>query len=151
MDENIAKSKTVEAGTKNYGQQIESFFDKMGYTETQKALFYLGRVLNQVAYAQKKSNHPTKPVLNKVNYNGMDRDAVLRLNLDLQEKVRQYVSKINLTSVEFNFSKFTQYFNPNDPAKWLSPEENVFYILSGYSFYTATKENDNDEPEKSDN
>jgi len=151
MDENITKSETVETSSKDYGQQVESYFDKMGYTETQKALFYLGRILNQVAYAQKESSHPTKPILNKINYNGMDKDAVLRLYLDLQEKVRQYVNKINLTSVEFNFSKFTQYYNPNNPIKWLSPEENVFYILTGYSFYTKMKEDNNKKPQKTDN
>ncbi len=133
MEENINKTGTQVAGN-DYRQRIEQFFDDMNYTAAQKALFYLGRALNDVAYAQFKSNHQTKPVMNKLNYNGMDKDAVMRLYLDLAEKVRQYASKINISGVEYNFSRFIENFNPNIPDNSMTPEENVFYILSGYSF-----------------
>ena len=142
MEENNELLQPVEEVTNDYGKRIESFFIKMGYTESQKALFYLGRVLSQVAYAQSKKNHQTKPVLNKINYNGMDKDAIIRLRLDLTEKARQYGI---VNNVEFNFSKFTSLFNPNDITKFLSPEENVFYILSGYSFGMTNQENKNTE------
>ena len=145
MEENIENLKPIEEVKKDYWQSIEKFFVDMQYNDMQKGLFFLGRVLSQVAYAQAKSNHPTKPVLNKINYNGMDRDAIVRLKLDLAEKVRQYVRKINLASVEHNFSKFTHYFNPNSREEWLTPEENVFYLLSGYSFgMIKTNENSSD-------
>ncbi len=142
MEENNELLQPIEEVTNDYGKRIENFFAKMQYTEDQKALFYLGRVLSQVAYAQSKNNHPNKPVLNKINYNGMDKDAIMRLRLDLAEKARQY----NIVNkVEFNFSKFTSLFNPNDSNKFLSPEENVFYILSGYSFGMSKQENENKE------
>ncbi len=145
MEENIENLKPIEEVKTDYRQSIEKFFADMQYNDMQKGLFFLGRVLSQVAYAQAKSNHPTKPVLNKINYNGMDRDAIMRLKLDLAEKVRQYVRKINLAGVEQNFSKFTHYFNPNNREEWLSPEENVFYLLSGYSFgMIKTNESSND-------
>jgi len=144
---------TSNASGNDYKNRIENFFAEMDYTDRQKGLFYLGRVLNSVAYAQEKSNHPTKPVMNKLNYNGMDKNAVMRLYLDLQEKVRQYITKINLTSVEFDFAAFIQHFNPNEKDSILTPEENVFYILSGYSFgligtgnnYNGSSGNDSDE------
>ena len=148
MEENAENVMTVENAKSDYGRSIENFFSDMKYNATQKALFYLGRVLNQVAYAQVKSNHPNKPILNKLNYNGMDKDAVIRLHLDLAEKVRQYVTKINLKSVEFNLSRFTELFNPNNPEKWLTPEENVFYILSGYSFGMISEPSTNDDEDK---
>ncbi|MBN1340586.1 MAG: hypothetical protein JXA03_14755 [Bacteroidales bacterium] len=134
----------------DYHARIEYFFKDMGYTKMQKALFYLGKVLNRVAYAQARSNHQKKPVLDKLNYNGMDRDAVLRLHLDLREKVRQYVSKINLTSVEYDFARFMELFNPNKPADFLTPEENVFYILSGYSFGMFKEKDDKENEAKSE-
>ena len=72
----------------------------------------------------------------------MDNDAIMRLRLDLAEKARQY----NIVNkVEFNFSKFTSLFNPNDSSKFLSPQENVFYVLSGYSFGMAKQEKENTE------
>ncbi len=131
---NMQENKDLQKTGSDYKTRIEIFFADMDYTDRQKGLFYLGRVLDQVAYAQVQSKHTTKPVMNKLNYNGMDKDAVMRLYLDLQEKVRQYVTKLNLTSVEFDFARFIQYFNPNSSDNELSPEENVFYILSGYSF-----------------
>jgi CRISPR-associated protein Csh1 len=131
---NMQENKDLQKTGSDYKNRIENFFADMDYTDRQKGLFYLGRVLDQVARAQVRSNHTTKPIMNKLNYNGMDQDAVMRLYLDLQEKVRQYVTKLNLTSVEFDFARFIQYFNPNSGMDELTPEENVFYILSGYSF-----------------
>jgi len=128
MEQNNSKTNEVK---QDFGKRIEIFFTEMEYSDAQKALFYLGRALDQVAYAQYKKNHKNKPVLSKLNYNGMDKDNIIRLRLDLAEKARQYniVNKI-----EFDFAKFTELFNPNNSQKWLSAEENVFYILSGYSF-----------------
>jgi CRISPR-associated protein Csh1 len=115
----------------------------MSYNETQKALFYLGRVLSQVAYAQFQKGHKNKPFLNKLNYNGMDKDAVMRLRLDLAEKAKQY-NIVN--NVEYNFSQFTHLFHPNETENQLTNEENVFYILSGYSFgMIKDRETDEDE------
>ena len=134
MEEKKENQKITKSDSNNFGKRIKSFFIKMDYNDTQKALFYLGRVLSQVAYAQAESKHASKPVLNKINYNGMDNNAIIRLHLDLSEKVRQYVKKINLNSVEYNFSNFIHLFNPNDKSRYLSSEENVFFLLSGYSF-----------------
>ena len=140
---NMEENKDLQKSGNDYKTRIENFFTDMDYTDRQKGLFYLGRVLNSVAHAQEKSNHPSKPVMNKLNYNGMDKDAVMRLYLDLQEKVRQYVSKIKLKNVEFDFARFIMYFKTNENPEPLSPEENVFYILSGYSFGLISSDNKN--------
>ncbi|MDZ7846740.1 MAG: TM1802 family CRISPR-associated protein [Owenweeksia sp.] len=120
----------------DYEQRIETFFAKMEYSEAEKALFYLGRVLSSVAYAQYKKGHESKPVLNKINFNGMDVNATVRLSLDLREKARQY-SIHNKT--DWNFSEFTERFNEKD---WpLSKEQNVFYLMAGYSFGLTKSDN----------
>lgn len=105
------------------------FFKKMNYNDSQKAMFYLGKILNSVAYAQQKKGYDSKPVLNKVNYNGMDRKTIIRLHKDLFDKCRQYGI---LSFNELQFSHFTQLFNNE---RWsLKPEEALFYLLAGYSF-----------------
>ena len=116
--------------------KVEDFFSKMNYSDSQKAMFYLGRMLNTIAYAQYKKEHKQKPILQKINYNGMDKDAVQRLRLDLFEKGKQYGI---INKIEFDDSRFTNYFNFND---WnLKPKEALFFILSGYSFgLTVSKE-----------
>lgn len=115
---------------------IAAFISRMSYTDDQKAVFYLGRVLNSIGQAQYKKGHKAKPVLQKVNYNGMDAAALKRLHADLFEKSKQYeVLKYN----ESNFSKFTDLFVDSKDDPWnkrMKPEESLFYLLSGYSFRT---------------
>jgi len=122
----------------DYQQRIENFFSRMNYTDAQKAMFYLGRALNVVAYQQFKKGYETKPVLNKLNYNGMDKDDIVRLRKDLGEKTQQF-SLHALT--EYSFGQFTRLFDYN---KWsLKPEETLFFILSGYSYYEPAQKKEN--------
>ena len=116
-----------------YQQKIEGFFDRMDYKPEHKALFYLGRVLNTVAQTQYKKEHKTKPVLKKLNYNGMDRDDIRRLHRDLVEKTQQY-SIHRLT--ESTLSRFMMLFKHEN---WtMKPDEALFFILSGYSFFAGS-------------
>lgn len=129
--ENVSPQKADDKS--DYVKNIEAFFDKMGYEEEHKALFYLGRVLNKVAYVQSKK-HPKKPVMNKLNYNGMDKTRIMLLRNDLQDKARQYSI---ISDTDFNFKRFTEYF---DAINWTMPEqEALFFILSGYSFGITKK------------
>ena len=112
-----------------YQKKVEAFFDKMSYNDSQKALFYLGRVLNTVAYEQYRKGYESKPVLNKLNYNGMDKDDIARLRRDLAEKTQQF--KLH-GFTEPLFNRFTPLFNYNNWS--VKPDEALFFILSGYSF-----------------
>ena len=117
--------------SKEYWGAVMEYFEKMNFTDSQQALFYLGRALNTIAYAQSSKGHNSKPILNKLNYNGMNRDKILRLSIDLAEKIKQY----SVFQTEGNLSKFHQLFNANSWS--MNPEEALFYILSGYSFFIA--------------
>lgn len=121
----------------NWLKSEEDFIKKMSYTEAQKALFYLGRALNSIAYAQSEKGHKSKPVLGKINYNGLDKNSIVRLRKDLAEKSKQY----NIDGLTAKpFSKFTEFFDFN--AWNMHPEEAVFFLLAGYSFWPK-KEDDN--------
>ncbi len=123
-----------------YQQKIEAFFERMEYKPEHQALFYLGRVLNTVAQTQYKKEHKNKPVLKKLNYNGMDRDDIRRLYHDLREKTQQYnIHKFT----ETNLSRFSMLFKHE---RWtMKPEEALFFILSGYAFFAGkTKKANND-------
>ncbi len=122
-----------------YQQKVEDFFVRMDYKPEHKALFYLGRVLNTVAQTQYNKEHKTKPVLKKLNYNGMDRDDIRRLHRDLVEKTQQY-SIHRLT--EGTLSRFMMLFKHED---WtMKPDEALFFILSGYSFFAGSKKKSTD-------
>jgi len=112
--------------------KLQRFFINMGYSHQQQALYWLGRIINKVGTAQYKKGHKQKPVLNKINYNGMDYSKIQRLYVDVFELTTQYkiVNEINY------YSKMFSHGFPADERLWiLSPQESVFYILSGFSLY----------------
>lgn len=129
--------KKSENSQSEYQQRIEDFFNKMNYSEQEKAMFYLGRVLSSIATAQYKKKHESKPVLNKINFNGMDADAILRFSNDLAEKTRQYNIHRN---TDWDFSRFRERFNEKNWA--LTKERSVFYLMAGYSFGLTKSDND---------
>ena len=135
MEEDITKKTVDNLDGNKYDIAINSFFEKMGYNNSQKALFYLGRMLNTVEYIQKDKN---KTVIDKVNFNGMEKDSIIRLRTGLIEKAKQY-SKVNY--VVFDDAKFTKYFDFNNWS--MDSKEALFFILSGYSFGAKSKEENN--------
>jgi CRISPR-associated protein Csh1 len=119
---------------KSVPDDITQFWDAIGmYDDHRKALFLLGVLIGNVGNKQFKAGHKTKPILNKINFDGMNIQAIIRLTNEVFEKMIQY--KI----LKFNESLFHQYKNIIDTKhqSWsLNNQENVFYILSGYSFTT---------------
>ena len=119
-------------------KQVDDYLLKMGYNHNpnQTALFYLGRALSQIAYEQVKNKHKNKPILAKVNYHGLDLEAIWKLYGELREKVVQYKA----LNVEYNLGKFNNTLNPTE---WkMSKVEALFYIMSGYSFRIETEKTD---------
>jgi len=117
---------------KKHDEAIQGFFEKMQLSRPQQAMFYLGRMLNTVEFIQKGKK---KTVIDKVNFNGMDRDDIQRLRLSLIEKAKQY-SKVG--KVIFTDSKFGDLFDYNH---WnMNPQEAVFFLMTGYSFGINTRE-----------
>src|SRR5690606_26678093 len=122
-----------ETGNK-YEIAIREFFEKMNLSQEQKAMFYLGRLLNQVEYIQKGKN---KTVIHKVNFNGMDKDDIERLRIGLIEKAKQYNA---IGKVIYTDNKFGNHFDNNS---WKMPaQEAVFFLLTGYSFGVGIKDAD---------
>ena len=130
---------------------ITTFFERMSYTDDHRAVFFLGMILNNVGYAQAQKKHESKPVLGKINYNGMNASALKRLHTDLFEKCRQYdILRYN----EGNFAKFTDLFKDSENDGWdkrIKPEAALFYLLSGYSFRTPKEPADKRRETETDN
>lgn len=131
-----AKTVISEATLEEKNTAVSAFFERMGYSDDQRAMFYLGRILGSVGRAQFEKGHKNKPVLQKVNYNGMDAASLKRLHADLFEKSKQYEIFKYTDSL---FSRFTDLFIDSPDNRWdkrMRPEESLFYLLSGYSFRT---------------
>ncbi|MET6996929.1 TM1802 family CRISPR-associated protein [Chitinophaga defluvii] len=135
--EEIVDTTSLEETTTltEYQQRIESFFERMNYVDYQKALFYLGRMLSTVTSIQREKK---RTVLDKLNFNGMKRNDIVRLREALIEKSKQYKG---LNKLIFNDGKFLSFFDYNN---WnINPKEALFFILNGYSFGTTIKKSQN--------
>ena len=112
--------------------KLKEFFEDMGYSHQQQSLYWLGRIVWRIGKAQMDKGHIQMPILNKINYNGMDYSKIQRLFIDTFELATQYqISK----EIKFSSNLFQQYF-PGDIKLWkITSQESVFYILSGFSLY----------------
>lgn len=119
----------------NIAEDIQAFFNKLHYSNEQQALFYLGRALSQIAYAQEKKGH-NKRILEKINFNGMDSRHITRLSTELFEKAMQHDV---LGDAQWNLAEFNRRFNPEHWS--LNPQEATFYLLSGYTYGIKSKNN----------
>lgn len=109
-----------------YWNSIEIYND-----DRKKALFLLGYLIGKVGSAQSDAGHKKKPILDKVNFQGMGAEKLNRLTGDVLEKLRQN----NILQYNENIYSALKILIDSNIARWgLSNQENVFYILSGYAF-----------------
>jgi len=147
-DKNIFKEtergeQMAEKQTIYLTDETEKFLTENGFSKEAKSLFYLGCLLAKVGSAQYMKNHQTKPILNKISFQGMNQKDILRLYNELVEKLRQY--KIVNYSNELIMQKFHENFGASE-KKWpLSDHENIFYLMSGYSFLVGKKSHSDDQ------
>lgn len=138
-------------GTVEYQLKDESminYMQEMAFNESQSSLFLLGVLIAKVGAAQAKKQREAekessgsgktgtsnKPVLNKINFQGMNRTRLQMLSVDVFEKLRQtrQLSPAN----ELIFAEHKRLFDKANVNWRLSDRECVYYLLSGYAFGT---------------
>ncbi|MBF0121552.1 MAG: type I-B CRISPR-associated protein Cas8b/Csh1, partial [Desulfobacterales bacterium] len=126
---------------KNYLEEFKS----VSSNEQKTGLVFLGYLLSEVAYAQSAKNLK-KPILNKINFTGMNEKNVLKFSNIIYEKMVQY--KLVDFNALFLYVK-DQLITMNLENWQLSKDENVFYIMTGYSLGALfiKKEDNKDEIE----
>ncbi len=99
-----------------------------------RAFFYVGRMLDVVASAQYAQGHTNKPILNKMNFTGMNLAQIRTLIGELWEKAQQY-SRIKDSAERMRIvtdkAKSALVCLESTP---FTPQEAVMYIMMGYSF-----------------
>jgi CRISPR-associated protein Csh1 len=148
-----------------YVEMIQ-FLDRMRYNEDQKALFYIGQIVSNIAYAQVKADHPSKPILDKINYNGMDFNSLCRFTDELAKKTQEYNARKNVVPFQLGRrndwlrEQLTNHFRPvawHEPRKadlhWderMERAEGLFYLLLGYSYRRVKEEASSETDNSSD-
>lgn len=120
-------------GRENLKEEMQLYLQEMGYGEPHTALFLLGYLLHQIGRSQRNSGYEHKPVLDKVNYSGMSWPKVIRLSNLLVDQLRQHRIFIYNERI---YAAMKELLDAHASAWPLSPEENVFFILSGYAWAT---------------
>lgn len=112
---------------------FKNYFSEMNFSEDEAALFLLGYLIAEVGNQQKTPESEKKPILEKINFHGMNPKKIMILINEVFEKLDQYkVRHFN----EVNFSVMKMLFDKNIKNWRLSDIDNVYYILSGYAFNT---------------
>lgn len=120
--------------------KMEEFLQQQGFKNEARALFYLGTIVYRVAIAQLVKEHRTKPVLKKIDFQGMNQRDVNRLYLEAVEKLRQY-DRMTLFA-EALMNRF-HYYAGTIGEQWpLSEHANVFYIMAGYAYMVGSRPDD---------
>jgi CRISPR-associated protein Csh1 len=120
-------------------RRMEQFIQEQGFNREARGLFYLGALLHRVALAQYSKGHKSKPILKKINFQGMKPQDMQRLIADLMEKLIQYRRMTAFTDALM--SKYFAYYGlirDNSVAE-LNELQNVFFLLSGYSYMVGSK------------
>jgi len=119
----------------NLKDDIKNYIHEMGYDQQQTAMFLLGYLIGEVGNSQyKRSADGQKPILNKINFNGVDKNKIIRLARDVFAKLKQ--EKILIYN-EVIFHEFKKLLDSNLNCWELDKDENLFYILSGYAYSTT--------------
>lgn len=119
----------------NVKEELKTFIEKIGYDEEQTAMFLLGSLIGEIGNIQyKRAEGGSKPILNKLNFNGVDRSKIIRLTKDVFNKLNQ--EKIRHFN-EVTFFEMKRLLDKNIENWSLNKDESLFYILSGYSFITT--------------
>lgn len=123
-------------------EEMKTYLTEGKFTEEQAALFFLGVVIGQIGIEQYKQTE-TKPILKKINMNGMDEKKIIKLGDSVQGKLIQ--EKMYGNS-EVYYAQFLELFIKNRETWSLSKAENVFYLMAGYQYLTVkavTKKKEN--------
>lgn len=139
----LEKLNLIEGGGNMYesleeflDKDIQEYLSKMHYGEEETALFLLGYLIGEIGYEQIKSSdnlNAKKPILNKVNFNGISPKNLITLTNEIFEKLDQYrIRGYN----EKIFSAMKTLMDKHIKSWQLNDSENVYYILSGYAFNT---------------
>ncbi len=114
-------------GYESIPSELRTYIEKAELPQSKAALVILGYCVGVVASAQYQANLKNRPILKKLDYQGMNREKVIRLFNTIFEKLYQYDAGF---AEEWLATAKALYASADDN---LSIHERLFYILLGYS------------------
>lgn len=127
----------------NFGElrlpdDIKAYMEECRLNEPRGALFLLGYLIGEIGYAQHRAGSSKKPVLDKITFQGMNLNKLMRLSNEVFDKLRQY--GLLDYKRETIHSAMKRLMDKNFSSWRMSDQENVYWVLSGYAFSTWERE-----------
>lgn len=119
-----------------FDDKVMEWLRLMEYDSEQQALFLLGVLVAKIGSEQYNRGDRKKAILDKIRFHGMDFDRVRTLANRILEYLRMY--RLMNGENEVIFGVMMTLLNEHASTWNKSDDENVFYILSGYSFMTMS-------------
>ncbi|SDZ39244.1 CRISPR-associated protein Csh1 [Proteiniborus ethanoligenes] len=135
-------------------EEFREFIKDVGYSEEQTSLVLLGKLIYEIGKAQAKNKLTSKPILDKINYQGMSLNKLQKLSNEVFEKLKQYKLITSDKSSYYLQNIYTDHktlFDKNINNWNLTSQENVFYILSGYAIGSRPIEKKKDKDKEEEN
>lgn len=117
----------------NLPEELKKYVEEVGFNEQETALFLLGTLIGEIG--RKQARYGSKPILNKINYQGMSRERLLILFNEVYEKLEH--EDLLYPQNELIYATAKELFDKNRNEWSLKPYENVYFLLSGYAYKTA--------------
>jgi CRISPR-associated protein Csh1 len=131
---------SMDVDSLRLNDETKAYLKEMGYDEQQTAMFLLGMLIGSIGRKQTRENDEGtyKPILNKINYTGMDEARIIRLSTDVFNKLKQekILGEYNNESI---FNEYCILFSKEKDNWKLNKNESLFYLLSGYAYQTMKK------------
>lgn len=111
---------------------LRDYIKAIDLEEKYIGLFLLGYLVGVIGTEQYKRGDSKKSVLDKVKYNGMSREDVIRLSNYIVKGLRDY-RRLEYNELIYQVAKeyLDKYID-----KLFNIDENLYYILSGYAYST---------------
>lgn len=128
---NKGGGKIMESLINNLDEKLQAYLQNLNLNYGQQALFLLGYLIGRIG-STKEQISSGKPILNKIHFQGMDKTKLVRLANEVYEKLRQYkIAKYN----EHIYAAMKTLLD-KELLSLNSPQENTYWILSGYAYAT---------------
>lgn len=112
--------------------EFNDYIEKCKFSDLQIALFLIGTLIGDVG--SKQAKYGNKPILNKINFQGMTQDRIGIIHNEIYEKLVQ--EKLLYPEKEKIYAISKELIDKNKHLWSFSPHESVYYLLSGYAFKT---------------
>lgn len=138
----IERGDGMDATALDLSDRLKKYIEEMHYSEEETSLFLLGMIISNIGKKQSIEagyDDNYKPILNKLNVNGMDKAKVFRLSDVIFDKIRQMKiiqqKEGNYIIKNGQLHKVHRELLEKHRDDWsLNKYENIHYILSGYTY-----------------